>query len=66
MSRKEDDCWVVPLCRHHHRQVTDCGDEEEFWALHGRSYDEIKDLAIQYSMESPCEIIFEHINNLED
>lgn len=53
MSRKENDNWTIPLCREHHRIVTDCGDEERFWCDYGFSYSEIKDLAIEHASNSP-------------
>jgi hypothetical protein len=66
MSRKENDNWIVPLCRCHHTEVTGYGDEEEFWVNYGFSYREIKDLAIEHARNSPCEIIFDSVEAMEE
>lgn len=53
LALKEMDMWAVPLCRRHHREVTDYGDEEVFWAHYNMSYETVKEIAINLSNESP-------------
>ena len=65
MGRKENDNWIVPLCRQHHIEVTGYGDEEEFWVNYGFSYAEIIDLAIGHARNSPCEIIYTSVEDME-
>jgi hypothetical protein len=35
MGEKPDDCWVLPLCRHHHMEQHSRGDELAWWASYG-------------------------------
>ena len=34
-GRKASDRWVLPLCRYHHREQTNLGDEKLFWESYG-------------------------------
>lgn len=45
MGLKESDEWTVPLCRYHHSEVTDYGDEEKFWNKYGFKYEAVKQTA---------------------
>lgn len=35
MGEKPDDCWVLPICRTHHREQHDRGDELAWWISRG-------------------------------
>ena len=35
MAEKPDDKWTVPLCRRHHDEQHNHGDELDWWALQG-------------------------------
>lgn len=65
MGLKESDIWIIPLCREHHRELTDYPDEEIFWNRYNYGYSEVIKMAKDFSSRSPCHKVREAVKEWE-